>query len=143
MKVIRRASITALASFPANMEENRDELLKKDLLDPLHMGDKDLLWKARSNLQDNPDCLPLLMRCVDFFNLQQRLEVLILLANWPRVQKISSCLQLLHYRFADYSVRKWAVDCLVNMPPDDIGQFMIQLVQAIKFEPYHDSPLVR
>jgi len=52
-------------------------------------------------------------------------------------------LELLDAKYPDYTVRKYAVDKLAQLDDDSTRLYMLQLVQCLKFEPYHDSPLAR
>ena len=50
-------------------------------------------------------------------------------------------LELLGYRFGDYRVRQYAVRRMEEFTDVELGQFILQLVQALKVEPFHRSPL--
>ena len=52
-------------------------------------------------------------------------------------------LELLDSQFTDEYVRKFAVAVLKQLPDDKLEGFLLQLVQALKFEAHHDSPLAR
>jgi phosphatidylinositol kinase/protein kinase (PI-3 family) len=52
-------------------------------------------------------------------------------------------LQLLSGNYLDESIRKYAVNCLQQLSWLQIKDYILQLIQALKFEVYHDSPLAR
>lgn len=52
-------------------------------------------------------------------------------------------MQLLDCNFSDENVRAIAVQKLESLEDDDVLHYLLQLVQAVKFEPYHDSALAR
>ena len=52
-------------------------------------------------------------------------------------------MQLLDSRFADRQVREYAVKCLEDFSDADLTTYLLQLVQVLKYEPYHDSALAR
>lgn len=54
-----------------------------------------------------------------------------------------TALELLDCKYADPLVRNKAVDWLNQMSDEDMGQYMLQLVQTLKYEPYLDNPLSR
>jgi len=54
-----------------------------------------------------------------------------------------TALELLDCKYADPLVRNQAVDWLNQMSDEDMGQYMLQLVQTLKYEPYLDNPLAR
>ena len=39
--------------------------------------------------------------------------------------------------------RRLGVELLANVPVQELGLYILQLTQALKFEPFHDSPLAR
>ena len=50
---------------------------------------------------------------------------------------------MLDAQFADHKVRALAVQCLESMTNDELRLYMIQLIQAVKFEQHTDSALSR
>ena len=46
-------------------------------------------------------------------------------------------------KFADHKIREYAVKCLEQFTDTDIMLYMLQLVQALKYELYDDSPLAQ
>jgi phosphatidylinositol-4,5-bisphosphate 3-kinase len=46
-------------------------------------------------------------------------------------------------KFADSRVREYAVQRLESLTNDELQDYLLQLVQVLKYEPYHDSPLAR
>uniref|UniRef100_A0A8C1IHI3 Phosphatidylinositol 4,5-bisphosphate 3-kinase catalytic subunit gamma isoform n=1 Tax=Cyprinus carpio TaxID=7962 RepID=A0A8C1IHI3_CYPCA len=63
---------------------------------------------------------------------------------WDRKSHdVGLALQLLDCHFSDENVRTLAVRKLETLEDDDVLRYLLQLVQAVKFEPYHDSALAR
>ncbi|KAG7234698.1 hypothetical protein INR49_004104 [Caranx melampygus] len=56
---------------------------------------------------------------------------------------VGLAMQLLDCHYSDAQVRSMAVRKLETLEDDDVLRYLLQLVQAVKFEPYHDSALVR
>jgi len=52
-------------------------------------------------------------------------------------------LELLDANFGDEEVRAYAVARVDTLPDADVIDYMVQLVQVLKYEPYHDSALAR
>jgi phosphatidylinositol-4,5-bisphosphate 3-kinase len=52
-------------------------------------------------------------------------------------------LELLDSKFPDQRVRAFAVRCLAPLHDDELSDYLLQLVQVLKYEPYHDSDLAR
>ena len=55
----------------------------------------------------------------------------------------TDALELFDARYADPVVRAYAVERLASLNNGDLVDLLLQLVQVLKYEPYHDSPLAR
>ena len=64
-----------------------------------------------------------------------------LLQIWHQLPP-TGALELLDHQYADKSVRKFAVECLEQLSNSDLYHYLLQLVQALKYESYLECPLV-
>ncbi|XP_069793565.1 phosphatidylinositol 4,5-bisphosphate 3-kinase catalytic subunit gamma isoform-like [Narcine bancroftii] len=88
--------------------------------------------------------LPTFLGSVCWANWQAVQEVHWLLQSWePQELDLAVALQLLEASFGDQGVRSLAVRRLEALGTEQLLQYLLQLVQALKFEPYHDSSLAR
>ncbi|XP_072222733.1 phosphatidylinositol 4,5-bisphosphate 3-kinase catalytic subunit gamma isoform isoform X1 [Leuresthes tenuis] len=88
--------------------------------------------------------LPHFLRNVDWMNSRVVEDVHWLLGNLdPRELDLTVALELLSMDFADEMVRRLAVQRLEGLSNDDVLKYLLQLVQTLKVEPYHDSFLAR
>ncbi|XP_024915462.1 phosphatidylinositol 4,5-bisphosphate 3-kinase catalytic subunit gamma isoform isoform X1 [Cynoglossus semilaevis] len=88
--------------------------------------------------------LPQYLSNVDWMNRRVVDDVHWLLGNWdPAELDITVALELLSIDFADEMVRRLAVKRLESLSNDDVLRYLLQLVQTLKVEPYHDSFLAR
>ncbi|KAM3618646.1 uncharacterized protein V6R79_023029 [Siganus canaliculatus] len=88
--------------------------------------------------------LPYYLRNLDWMNRRVVVDVHWLLDNWdPGELDVTVALELLSMDFADMMVRKLAVERLKSLSNDDVLKYLLQLVQTLKVEPYHDSFLAR
>ncbi|RVE70207.1 hypothetical protein OJAV_G00062170 [Oryzias javanicus] len=88
--------------------------------------------------------LPQFLRKVDWMSRKAVEDVHWLLGNWdPLELDIPVALQLLSMDFADEVVRRLAVQRLEALSNDDLLKYLLQLVQTLKVEPFHDSFLAR
>ncbi len=62
--------------------------------------------------------------------------------EWQKVSP-TTALELLDCKYADPTVREKAVSWLEEMTDEDMAQYLLQLVQTLKYEPYLDNPLAR
>uniref|UniRef100_A0A7N9AYH9 phosphatidylinositol-4,5-bisphosphate 3-kinase n=1 Tax=Mastacembelus armatus TaxID=205130 RepID=A0A7N9AYH9_9TELE len=63
-----------------------------------------------------------------------------LLRNWPDLPAIHA-LELLDYSFPDPAVRFFTIRCLKKLSDNELLQYLIQLVQVLKYESYLDCDL--
>jgi hypothetical protein len=89
-----------------------------------------------------PTIIPKLLSCIEYKNpvhLKELEKILKLTQNLNPVQS----LQLLSGKYLHESIRKFAVKCLQESSYIKVQDYIIQLVQALKYEMYHDSNLAR
>lgn len=66
-----------------------------------------------------------------------------LLYKWPEIKPVIA-IELLYNNHIDIEVRSFAVKCLDrNMKNEEVHQYLLQLVQTLKNEPYYDNALTR
>ncbi|CAF96276.1 unnamed protein product, partial [Tetraodon nigroviridis] len=158
--------------MPNHLKKQFAAIVATDPLHPLSPEDKELLWHFRHECTRDPRCppphvdprppspgRPSLTRVV----LSRAYPKLLSSVRWGRQEDVSEthrllerssawdssrldvglALQLLDCHFSDAQVRSMAVRKLETLEDDDVLRYLLQLVQAVKFEPYHDSSLVR
>lgn len=126
-------------------DSDRREILRLCSEHPLYdlsAMEKALLWRYRAFTASVPNGLPKLLQSLDWCDPQCVRDIHYIL-QFCRVQEPLVGLELLDGKFADVKVRDYAVKCLESMSTYECNQYLIQLVQALKFEPYHDSALAR
>jgi len=122
--------------------EKVDELLHKDPLFPLNGEQRRLLWKHRRYCSTKAKGLPKFLASVPYNNRHCVADMHSLLRAWKPIDSLDA-LELLDSRFPDAKVREYAVQCLSKFADADLQLYMLQLVQVLKYEPYHDSALAR
>ncbi|XP_055958531.1 phosphatidylinositol 4,5-bisphosphate 3-kinase catalytic subunit beta isoform [Patella vulgata] len=118
-------------------------ILERDPLTQLFEQDKDLLWLLRYECCDKyPHSLPRLLNSVKWNNHIDTAKMTALLQNW-KMLPVDYALELLDFNFPDRNVRKFAISCLnANLEDAEMSQYLLQLVQAVKYEIYLNCPLV-
>jgi len=119
------------------------DTIRSDPLADLTPEMKNLLWNCRHYLIDIPQALPKVLQCVNWGRPDSRHEAYRLLSLWRTPAALHDVLELLDVTYADYAVREYAVGILRQMTDEQLQMYLLQLVQCLKFEPYHDSPLSR
>lgn len=127
---------------------NKERTILKSLCakDPLYVlteDEKATIWKYRHHLQRDPMHLSRVLQSVNWMSQEHVHEAHRLLAEWEKPKEPVTALEMLGIEFHDYKVRSYAVKCLQFIPDSELQLFLLQLVQILKFEPYHDSPLCR
>lgn len=127
----------------------------------LRSSEKDLVWKFRYFLSKDkkvfflqstafPDfifkSLTKFLKCVSWTDYQEKKQAIELLRNWVHVE-VEDTIELLGPQFQDKIPRKFAVAQLYLADDNHILLYLLQLVQAFKFESelytkIDDSPLV-
>jgi len=105
----------------------------------LKYADKDLLYRFRYFLTENKKALTKFLLSVDWSVESEVVEVPILLAQWKAKAPIdiSDALRLLGHERAFQApvVRQYAVETLKKASDEDLLTFLLQLVQALRYEP--------
>ncbi|KAJ8393453.1 hypothetical protein AAFF_G00059260 [Aldrovandia affinis] len=111
---------------------------------PMAMSGDAMLRKLKEKRMHYGSNLPQFLRKVNWLKPSAVQDVHWLLRNWdPRDLDVPIALELLSVDFADEQVRKLAVQKLENLSNDEVLCYLLQLVQTLKVESYHDSFLAR
>ncbi|KAM6986839.1 phosphatidylinositol 4,5-bisphosphate 3-kinase catalytic subunit gamma isoform 2-T2 [Aplochiton taeniatus] len=133
--------------MPNHLRKQFESIIATDPLHPLSPEDKELLWHFRHECMRHPRAYPKLLASVQWGKQDEVLAIHRLLEKstvWDRSElDVGLAMQLLDCHFSDAHVRSMAVRKLETLGTDDVLRYLLQLVQAVKFEPYHDSALVR
>lgn len=127
-------------SIDPNLKPSRDEKARIELLlatptDNLKNEDKDLLWKFRYTLTDNKKAVVKFLLSVDWKDELEVKQATDLLSQWCEID-IADALKLLgrEKEFKHEIVRHFAVSTLATAKNEDLQDFLLQLVQALRYE---------
>lgn len=143
-----RIAAASLAPVPVDQTLERTQLqqavaiTKKDSLYQLSPDEKALIWKFRAQLAASKRGLTKLILSVPCDSYTHVQEMHHILAAWPPLGPLDS-LELLDARYADARVRSYAVSRLDVLTDAQLQDYLLQLVQVLKYEPYHDNALCR
>uniref|UniRef100_A0A8D0AIU7 phosphatidylinositol-4,5-bisphosphate 3-kinase n=1 Tax=Sander lucioperca TaxID=283035 RepID=A0A8D0AIU7_SANLU len=133
--------------MPNHLKKQFAAIVATDPLHPLSPEDKELLWHFRHECMRDPRAYPKLLGSVRWGKQEDVLATHRLLERssaWDSSGlDVGLAMQLLDCHYSDAQVRSMAVRKLETLEDDDVLRYLLQLVQAVKFEPYHDSALVR
>ena len=118
----------------------RDELNGIMAYSPTHIltpEEKDLVWKFRHHLTRDKRALTKFVKSVNWHDQSESRQAVQILAKWTEID-VDDALELLGPTFDNQAVRAYAVDRLRKADDDELLLYLLQLVQALKFE--HISP---
>ncbi|PIK56433.1 hypothetical protein BSL78_06677 [Apostichopus japonicus] len=123
-------------------DQNRlKEMLVKGSISRMEQGDSAFLWAKRHYCHQFRGALPQILGAAPTWDWASLPEIYSLLSSWPPLEPLQA-MQLLHPRFADQEIRYKAVKWMHLLQDDELCNFLPQLVQALKYESYHNSALV-
>jgi phosphatidylinositol 3-kinase len=118
----------------------RDELNGIMAYAPTHSltpEEKDLVWKFRHHLTRDKRALTKFVKSVNWQDVSESKQAVQILTKWTEID-VDDALELLGPTFDNAAVRAYAVDRLRKSDDDELLLYLLQLVQALKFE--HISP---
>ncbi|RKF72252.1 Phosphatidylinositol 3-kinase, root isoform [Golovinomyces cichoracearum] len=121
----------------------RDELNRIVAYAPTHIllpDEKDLIWKFRHHLTSNKRALTKFVKSVNWQDQNESRQAALILSSskWTEVD-VDDALELLGPTFDNPAVRAYAVDRLRKSDDNELLLYLLQLVQALKFEPISDT----
>ncbi|XP_059656126.1 phosphatidylinositol 3-kinase, root isoform isoform X2 [Cornus florida] len=95
--------------------------------------ERQLLWKFRFSLMSEKRALTKFLRCVEWSDVQEAKQALELMARWEMID-VCDALELLSPVFESEEVRAYAVSVLERADDEELQCYLLQLVQALRFE---------
>ncbi|KAK3330888.1 kinase-like domain-containing protein [Apodospora peruviana] len=118
----------------------RDELNLIMSYSPTHIlppEEKDLIWKFRYHLTRNKKALTKFVKSVNWQDQAESKQAVQVLGKWTDID-VDDALELLGPTFDNSAVRAFAVERLRKADDNELLLYLLQLVQALKYE--HISP---
>nr|KAJ3421241.1 Phosphatidylinositol (PI) 3-kinase [Polyrhizophydium stewartii] len=131
----------------AKLRDDLNKILRYPPTKTLTTEEKDLLWKFRFYLTRDKKALTKFVKCVIWTDPTEAKQAAELLSVWVDID-VEDALELLGPAFQDSHVRSYAVIQLKKADDEELQLYLLQLVQALKFERLEeqlnilDSPLV-
>ena len=100
-----------------------------------------LLWEKRHYLTEEPAALTKVLQVAQSWDWASLSDLYGLLQRWKALKPLEA-LQLLLPCFPDIEVRRCAVEWLRPILSDELVDYLPQLVEALKLEPFDHSPLM-
>ncbi|XP_010269374.1 PREDICTED: phosphatidylinositol 3-kinase, root isoform isoform X2 [Nelumbo nucifera] len=117
----------------SNERKSIQRILKYPPTRTLSGDERQLLWKFRFSLMSEKRALTKFLRCVEWSDLQEAKQALELMGRWETID-VCDALELLSPVFESEEVRAYAVSVLERADDDELQCYLLQLVQALRFE---------
>ncbi|KAF0984835.1 hypothetical protein FDP41_000734 [Naegleria fowleri] len=127
---------------PEIIEKKLEKILHYDPLKTLNTEERWLCFTNRDKLYKNPKALSKFLLSVPWKYPEARLIAKEYLAKWSVMEPIDA-LELLDHNFGASFIREYSISRLNQLSDQQLCNFLLQLVQVLKFESYHDSALAR
>ena len=114
----------------------RDELNQIMSYSPTHVlspEETDLVWKFRYHLTRDKRALTKFVKSVNWADQSESKQAIQVLGRWTAID-VDDALELLGPSFDNPGVRSYAVDRLRKADDDELLLYLLQLVQALKYE---------
>ncbi|XP_043849054.1 phosphatidylinositol 4,5-bisphosphate 3-kinase catalytic subunit delta isoform [Dromiciops gliroides] len=129
--------------FTEDEQQQLREILERKVAGELYEHEKDLVWKMRHQIQEHfPEALARLLLVTKWNKHEDVAQMLFLLGSWPELPVLSA-LELLDFSFPDRHVGSFAIQSLKKLTDDELFQYLLQLVQVLKYESYLDCELTK
>jgi phosphatidylinositol 3-kinase len=99
----------------------------------LNPEEKDLVWRFRHHLTRDKRALTKFVKSVNWVDPSEAREAVQILPKWSEIS-VDDALELLGPTFDNTAVRAYAVDRLKKADDEELLLYLLQLVQALKFE---------
>ncbi|KAM6218125.1 phosphatidylinositol 4,5-bisphosphate 3-kinase catalytic subunit delta isoform 6-T6 [Rhynchocyon petersi] len=142
-KILELGRHVAHGRFTEEEQLQLREILERRGSGELYEHEKDLVWKMRHEIQEHfPEALARLLLVTKWNKHEDVAQMLYLLCSWPELPVLSA-LELLDFSFPDRHVGSFAIKSLRKLTDDELFQYLLQLVQVLKYESYLDCELTK
>uniref|UniRef100_A0A670YGG4 phosphatidylinositol-4,5-bisphosphate 3-kinase n=1 Tax=Pseudonaja textilis TaxID=8673 RepID=A0A670YGG4_PSETE len=137
-----------ISLYPIYYPSMRQVRLLKEILErrsciELYEHEKDLVWKMRYQIRDQyPGALAKLLMVTKWNKHEDVAQMIFLLQSWPELPVLNA-LELLDFNFPDPHVSRFTVNSLKKLTDAELFQYLLQLVQVLKYQSYLDCELTK
>ena len=119
----------------AKIRDELNEIMSYGPTQELTSEEQFVVWKFRHHLSRDKRALTKFVRATDWNSPNEARQAIDLIPNWVEID-VDAALELLGPTFDNPVVRGYAVDRLRKAGDEELLQYLLQLVQALKFERY-------
>lgn len=122
----------------AKLRDELNEILSYGPTQELSPQEKDVVWTFRRHLSKDKRALTKVVKATDWSSPNEARQLAELIPRWAEID-IDSALELLGPTYDSPVVRAYAVDRLRQADDAELSLYLLQLVQALKFEKYESD----
>eukprot|EP00040_Diaphanoeca_grandis_P008590 m.45750 g.45750 ORF g.45750 m.45750 type:complete len:858 (+) comp20050_c0_seq1:187-2760(+) len=116
------------------IRDKLSDLIRRPPTQVLTNDEKDLIWRFRFYLVKQKKALTKFLRCIDWNDPVEIKQAIEILDKWEKID-VTDALELLQKSFTHPRVRSYAVSRLDSASSEELSLYLLQLVQALKYEP--------
>ncbi|KAM9299148.1 phosphatidylinositol 4,5-bisphosphate 3-kinase catalytic subunit delta isoform [Gastrophryne carolinensis] len=140
-KILELGRLGEVSNATQDERQQLQEIVERKGQTELYEHEKELVWKLRHEIKDrHPEALPKLLLTTKWNKHEDVAQLVYLLQMWPELP-ILSALELLDFNFPDRYVGSFTMNCLRKLTNEELCQYLLQLVQVLKYESYLDCEL--
>lgn len=117
----------------AKLRDEINEILSYGPTQELNAQEKDIIWTFRHHLSRDKRALTKFVKATDWSAAGEARQAIELIPKWAEID-VDAALELLGPGYSNAVVRAYAVDRLRKADDVELLQYLLQLVQALKFE---------
>ena len=122
----------------AKVRDELNEILSYGPTQALTNAERETLWIFRKHLSKDKRALTKVVKATEWNSANEVKQMTELIPKWAEID-VDSALELLGPAFDNPVVRGYAVDRLRKAGDDELQLYLLQLVQALKFEKYDED----
>ena len=138
----KKSTDSKFLEIPTEVMEKVAKINEKSIFEELNNNEKKTLWNNRLDIAKMTTLLPRLLQSCDYKNPNTNQELQKVFNHTIGVTIIQA-IELLSGRYVNELIREFAVGILKKATFTDISHYLLQLIQALKYEKNIDNPLAR
>ena len=119
----------------AKLRDELNDILSYEPTQEMTPDKKDIVWKFRYHLSKDKRALTKFVKATNWQDAAEVQQATDLIPSWAEID-VDAALELLGPTFDHLAVRSYAVDRLRKADDEELLLYLLQLVQALKFEKY-------
>ncbi|XP_022781859.1 phosphatidylinositol 3-kinase catalytic subunit type 3-like [Stylophora pistillata] len=138
VRSIRSGTVSRELKPNAKTRDQLNQIVGYPSTKVLTSEEKDLVWQFRFYLTNQKKALTKFLKCVDWTQPQEARQAQEILGKWNPMD-VEDALELLSSQFTNRAVRQYAVSRLKGANDDDLLLYLLQLVQALRYDALSDE----